>query len=533
MRWSIRLTRRLTASEAELLKGRGGRRAVVVVHEQIASGMQSTQGRKTRPQSSECYRKPDIGCAQSSGIRLPSSLDSRTARKWGANIAKIGFERSNQCSEFSAKGVATVSRISKVSVALASAAVLLAATAAVAGSGVGGVFNLGQANTVGARTQLSGATATQQLYVRNSSTAAGASAVWGQANRLGVRAVATSKTGMNYGIYATTPSYNGLAGFFRNTGSPPDLTYGTAIRALGATATGDEYDHRAFAAGGGEFIGYNGVVGAASFPNGAGVLALAGKGDYGVIAQASSNIGWAGFFRNAKGNGVIGLSGGATSANHYNAGGTFSGPTGVVAETSDTQGTALLARQGKGLYAIQTDGDVYVHGTLYKSQGGFRIDHPFDPANRYLSHSFVESPDMKNVYDGIVITGSDGKAVVTLPSYFEALNRDPRYQLTVIGSAAQAYISQEVSNNSFAIVTSVANTKVSWQITGIRRDAYAEAHRIVVEQEKSVSDRGRYLHPVEFGQPIELGIASMQLPRQQVPAETGKAADPNALSRVD
>lgn len=30
------------------------------------------------------------------------------------------------------------------------------------------------------------------------------------------------------------------------------------------------------------------------------------------------------------------------------------------------------------------------------------VSHPFDPANKYLLHSFVESSDMKNVYDGVV-----------------------------------------------------------------------------------------------------------------------------------
>ena len=56
------------------------------------------------------------------------------------------------------------------------------------------------------------------------------------------------------------------------------------------------------------------------------------------------------------------------------------------------------------------------------------IDHPLDPANKYLYHSFVESPDMKNIYDGVITTDANGDATVVMPDYFEALNKDFRYQ---------------------------------------------------------------------------------------------------------
>jgi len=58
----------------------------------------------------------------------------------------------------------------------------------------------------------------------------------------------------------------------------------------------------------------------------------------------------------------------------------------------------------------------------------FKIDHPVDPANKYLYHCAVESPDMKNIYDGVVTLDSAGEAVVELPAWFEALNQDFRYQ---------------------------------------------------------------------------------------------------------
>ena len=127
--------------------------------------------------------------------------------------------------------------------------------------------------------------------------------------------------------------------------------------------------------------------------------------------------------------------------------------------------------------------DLSIKGTITKSAGGFRIDHPLDP-NKYLSHSFVESPDMMNIYNGIVNLDANGQALVELPDWFETLNRDFRYQLTCIGNFAPVYISSEVMNNRFGIAGGTPGMKVSWQVTGIRQDAYAKAYPIVVEEEK-------------------------------------------------
>jgi hypothetical protein len=41
--------------------------------------------------------------------------------------------------------------------------------------------------------------------------------------------------------------------------------------------------------------------------------------------------------------------------------------------------------------------------------------------------------------------------------------------------------------------------KIFWQVTGIRQDACANAHRIPVEEEKAPQDQGHYLHPELFG----------------------------------
>lgn len=152
-------------------------------------------------------------------------------------------------------------------------------------------------------------------------------------------------------------------------------------------------------------------------------------------------------------------------------------------------------------------GDVVVHGSLAKAGGSFRIDHPLDPENKYLSHSFVESPDMMNIYNGIATLDGNGEAVVILPEWFETLNRDFRYQLTAVGAPGPGlYISSKVRENRFRIAGGSPGMEVSWEVTGIRQDPWANAHRIPVEQDKSADERGRYEHPELYGQPAELSI---------------------------
>ncbi|MFI6663065.1 hypothetical protein ACIBL8_47185 [Streptomyces sp. NPDC050523] len=145
-------------------------------------------------------------------------------------------------------------------------------------------------------------------------------------------------------------------------------------------------------------------------------------------------------------------------------------------------------------------GDFYVGGAKH-----FIIDHPLDPENRYLLHTCVESPDPLNVYSGTVVTDQEGKAVVELPEYFEALNTDVRYHLTVIGGFAQAVVAEEVLDNRFIVATDKPQVKVSWQVSGVRQDAYTKANPHPVEQEKHESERGTYIHPEAWGKPKERG----------------------------
>jgi hypothetical protein len=138
-------------------------------------------------------------------------------------------------------------------------------------------------------------------------------------------------------------------------------------------------------------------------------------------------------------------------------------------------------------------GNLVVTGSVAKSSGSFRIDHPLDPANKYLSHSFVESPEMMNIYNGEVTFGANGRAEVKLPDYFEALNQDFRYQLTPVGKYAPVYVIRKIKGNSFQIAGGKPGMEVSWQVSGIRHDSYANAHRVQVEGPKPQSERQEYV----------------------------------------
>lgn len=175
---------------------------------------------------------------------------------------------------------------------------------------------------------------------------------------------------------------------------------------------------------------------------------------------------------------------------------------GVLGFTYSPDGYAVYGRSyAEGGKAAWFSGDVVTVGFLTKSAGSFKIDHPLDPANKYLNHSFVESPDMMNIYNGNIVLAQNGESWVQMPDWFEALNMEFRYQLTPIGSPGpNLHVAEEMLNNRFKIAGGVSGMKVSWQVTGIRHDPYANVHRIEVEEEKPEGERGRYLHPLVYAQ---------------------------------
>jgi hypothetical protein len=313
----------------------------------------------------------------------------------------------------------------------------------------------------------------------------------------GVYGYATSLSGTTYGVYGWAESPDGYG------------VYGLADAATGTT---------------------HGIYGRVNSPDGYGVYGeggaygVYGQGFYGLYGESPESTG-DGVYGLAtvtygSGNGVYGQSYGSNGAAgvrgyaSHTSGITY----GVRGEVDSAAGYGVYGSNYSttGGYAGWFGGNVHVNGTLSKNGGSFKIDHPLDPANQYLYHSFVESPDMMNVYNGNAVLGPDGTAWVDLPDWFEALNGEFRYQLTAIGAAApNLHIAQQIEGNRFQIAGGPAGLEVSWQVTGIRHDPWAEAHRVLVEEDKPAGERGTYLHPELYGQPEELGIEY----RHRLPAE--------------
>eukprot|EP00913_Durusdinium_trenchii_P006224 g5836.t1 len=192
------------------------------------------------------------------------------------------------------------------------------------------------------------------------------------------------------------------------------------------------------------------------------------------------------------------------------------------AGAAGVRGEAPSTGSGYGVYGQATNAaafGVYANGRLGSSgTKSFMIDHPLDPANKFLLHYSTESPEVLNSYSGAVVIGPNGSAWVQLPDYFDAINTDARYQLTPIGAAApMLHVAVEAENNEFQIAGGVPGMKVSWEVKAKRADAFVTTFGAPVEREKRGAERGRYLQPLIHGQPEELGIH--YVPARTAPAE--------------
>jgi hypothetical protein len=372
--------------------------------------------------------------------------------------------------------------------------------------GVEGISDSSTGRGVGGRTTSTGGEAYGVHGVTASSEGRG---VWGEATSIfgptwGVRGSSASSTG-GRGVYgeatATTGFVIGVNGVTASTG-------GVGVQGRATATVGNNYG----VFGANDSIDGGGVYGRAEATTGntMGVLGVSwstqGTGVYGAATSTGPLVsGTRGVFGESRsplgGVGVYGL-GASTTGLNYGVYGRSASPAGFGGffEAADDSN-----------YAGFFQGRAHVNGILSKSAGLFRIDHPLDPENKFLNHSFVESPDMMNVYNGNVTTDADGYATVQLPDWFEALNRDFRYQLTVLdeGDSAvfvQVKVVKKVEANRFTIRSSMPRAEVSWQITGVRHDRFAEKRRPPVEEEKPAAWRGKYLNPVEWGVPKERGI---------------------------
>jgi hypothetical protein len=169
-------------------------------------------------------------------------------------------------------------------------------------------------------------------------------------------------------------------------------------------------------------------------------------------------------------------------------------------------------QNGAGDYAIYALGRFAATGPK-----AFLIDHPLRPAEAFLAHFSMEGPEPYNIYRGSVVTDDEGKAVVRLPDYFEAANKDFHYQLTTVGPNTQAWIIQKIQNNTFIIGTNQPRVEVFWTVTAVRNDPYARHFMLPAEIEKQGDMRGRYLLPELYNAPEDARIMPSKANSHEVP----------------
>jgi len=318
----------------------------------------------------------------------------------------------------------------------------------------------------------------------------------------------TATTGDAYGVLGTSASSSGTGVFGLDSSGMG--VYGTGV--FGVWGNGESAGAYGYNAANGSYgelgASANGIAAGVygSGPSGSGV-GVYGTGLTGVAGNSTSGTGY-GVYGSAIGNGM-GVWGTNNTTTAYGVG--------VYGSSSSSTGFA-------GFF----EGNVTVTGALTSGVKDFLIDHPLDPANKYLYHSSVESSEMMNIYTGNVVLDAGGEAVVQLPDWFESLNTDFRYQLTAIGAPGpNLYIAQEVQGNSFRVAGGSPGMKVSWQVTGVRQDAYAKAHPLEVEVDKPEGERGYYIHPELYGQPKEKGIDWAHRPQQmRQPESPSKPPEP-------
>ncbi len=149
-------------------------------------------------------------------------------------------------------------------------------------------------------------------------------------------------------------------------------------------------------------------------------------------------------------------------------------------------GALALTFTGAG---VKINGNATVLGALTKGSGSFVIDDPADPVNEILYHSFVESPDSMNIYDGIATLDSSGDVTIQLPDYFDALNDNVKYQFEALDQPMpDLYIKTLEHDNQFSIAGGVPGGQISWQITGVRHDPYILDYPVQVEVEKGPNE---------------------------------------------
>jgi hypothetical protein len=411
-------------------------------------------------------------------------------------------------------------------------------TIAASGGGGGGGLTLPFTGSFGSGTG----------FAVNSTANSGVS-IWGSATPGNADGVYGTSAGSGTGVKGISQTGIGVEGISAAGGSNTSVgVYGTNSNANGGGVGGLNS-----ATGNSGYLGgpYYGVYGGSSSRAGVYGSSLGGNAGYaGVYGVTTGN--WAGVQGHNTGSGNDGFLGGPdygvfgtssantgvigkTSANssygvwgHHNPSGNDGYLGGSEAGVSGSGGLLTIGVYGIGANGVRGDsggvygivgcgnppvsggpyagcfaGSVEINGTVHTSAvGAVTFDDPADPANESITHAFVGSSEMKNIYDGVATLGPTGVATVRLPGWFETLNKDFRYQLTALGTPqAGLFISRKIANNQFTIAGGVPGAEVSWQVTGVRRDPWANAHPMAVREHKVDADRGFYIVPELYGQP--------------------------------
>lgn len=335
------------------------------------------------------------------------------------------------------------------------------------------------------------------------------------AGSAGVRGESSASSGLATGGYFLSSSSQGR-GIYGEANAPSGSTYGGMFRTLSPTGIG--VFGWATANSGNPIA----VLGESTAPDGIGIKAVASnQGGVGIQVRGASR----GVDIEAKDQGLLidvtaaGAGGIFVKCDTFTPGGTGKA---IHARTASADGQGVFGHCstgngiGSGVYGMCTSPNgfgVYSSGNMGASGNKpFCIDHPLDPERSFLYHYASEGPEPLLVYSGTVSTDRRGFAWVRLPDYFDSINRDPRYQLTVVGSGqtwAQARVSSEVHDNRFQIQTSQPNVKVCWEVTGVRNDRWNRVKGAPIEVAKPTSLQGLYLEPELYGKPASLRISNV------------------------
>lgn len=348
----------------------------------------------------------------------------------------------------------------------------------------------------------------------------------------GVYAGATATTGTNSAVYAENNSTSGrglTALAVQGTGvtygvwGQSDSVFGTGVYGLAnAQAAGGSYGVHGVSRGAGG-IGVFGAV-QSDTNNSYGVVgrSLTGRGVYGeAITASGAGIGVYGRSAGLSGIGIVGEAQSGTGVYGFTL---SNGGVGVYAEGPmlSVWGNALSG-DGRGVLGSRPASGSG-HGVYFNNGLGgtgtkaFQMDHPIWPETHILNHFCTEGPEPYNVYRGNVVTDAKGFATISLPDYFDQINRDPTYHLTVIDDGedfVMAKVVSEVQGNRFTIRTSQPRVKVSWRVDGIRNDRWIREHGFRAEQEKAEESKGKYLSPELYGAPEEQGVHYVPPPKAQ------------------